>query len=105
MGRILDRRLDLALAGLGTGGPDDTLRAVLRRALRDPTLDIVYAKVGSGGWVSGLGEHMDQRVAGDGRAFTPIDRGGKAVAGLLHDRRLLRRPRRLQAAVDAASLA
>ena len=39
------------------------------------------------------------------RAFTPIDRDGKPVAGLVHDRRLLRRPRRLQAAVDAASLA
>ena len=105
MGWTSDRRLDLALAGLGTGGPDDTLRAALRRALRDPTLDIVYAKVGSGGWVSGLGEHIDQPVSDDGRAFTPIDRGGKAVAGLLHDRRLLRRPRRLRAAVDAASLA
>ena len=55
-----NRRLDLALAGLGTGGPDDTLRAALRRALADPTLDIVYAKLGSGGWLSGLGEHMDQ---------------------------------------------
>jgi signal transduction histidine kinase len=105
MGRILNRQLDLALAGLGTGGPDDTLRAVLRQALRDPTLDIVYAKVGSGGWITGLGEHVDQPIAGDGRTFTAIDRGGKSVAGLLHDRRLLRRPRRLQAAVDAASLA
>ena len=105
MRRKPNRRLDLALAGLGTGGPDDTLRAALRRALADPTLDIVYAKLGSGGWLSGLGEHMDQPSSGHGRTFTPIDRGGKSVAGLVHDPRLLRRPRRLQAAVDAASLA
>ncbi|MCA1693477.1 MAG: histidine kinase, partial [Actinobacteria bacterium] len=40
-----------------------------------------------------------------GRAFTPIDRGGKPVAALIHDPALLGDPQRLQAATEAASLA
>ena len=95
-----------SLAGLGAGGPDNTLRDALRRMLGDPDLEIVYTRVGSGGgWITGLGEPTTRPVERDRRAFTPIDRGGKPVAGLVHDPGLLRRPRRLQAAVDAASLA
>ncbi|TXL61412.1 histidine kinase [Aeromicrobium terrae] len=96
----------MSFAGLGAGGPDATVRDTLRRVLGDPDLEIVYTQVGSGsGWITGLGESTPRPDARAGRAFTPIDRGGKPVAGLLHDRRLLRRPRRLRAAVDAASLA
>jgi signal transduction histidine kinase len=104
--RTVDEQLAFSLAGLGAGGPDNTLRDALRRVLDDPDLDIVYTQVGSGGgWITGLGEQTARPVAGDRRAFTPIDRDGKPVAGLVHDRRLLRHPRRLQAAMDAASLA
>ncbi|MDQ6525253.1 histidine kinase [Nocardioides sp. LHD-245] len=106
LARAADERLALALAGLGTGGPDTTVRGVLRRVLADPDLEIVYTQVGSGGgWITGLGEQAARPVPAEGRAFTPIDRDGKPVAGLVHDRRLLRHPRRLQAALDAASLA
>ncbi|WP_332642909.1 ATP-binding protein [Aeromicrobium sp.] len=105
LARAADERLVHALAGLGTGGPDDTVRDALRRALADPDLEIVYTQVGRGGWISGLGEQT-ARPGPDGcRAFTPIDRGGKPIAGLAHDPRLLRHPKRLRAAVDAASLA
>ncbi len=104
--RTTDDSLAFSLAGLGAGGPDNTLRDALRRVLDDPDLDIVYTQVGSGGgWVTGLGEQTAGPVPADRRAFTPIERGGKPVAGLVHDAGLLRRPRRLQAAVDAASLA
>ena len=105
LSRAADERLTLALAGLGTGGPDDTVRDALRRALVDPDLEIVYTQVGSGGWITGLGEQTARPDPGSRRAFTPIDRGGKPVAGLVHDRGLLRHPRRLQAAIDVASLA
>ena len=106
LARTADERLALALAGLGTGGPDDTVRDALRRALADPELEIVYTQVGrGGGWITGLGEQTAGPDSHAGRAFTPIDRGGKPVAGLVHDRRLLRRPERLKAAVDVASLA
>lgn len=106
LARTADERLVLALAGLGTGGPDTTVRDALRRVLADPDLDIVYTQVGSGGgWITGLGEQTARPVPPMRRAFTPIERDGKPIAGLVHDRRLLRHPRRLQAALDAASLA
>ncbi len=105
LARTADDRLALALAGLGTGGPEDTVRDALRRALADPDLEIVYTQVGSGGWITGLGEQTARPDPGARRAFTAIDRGGKPVAGLVHDRGLLRHPRRLQAAIDVASLA
>ena len=105
LARTADERLVHALSGLGAGGPDDTVRDALRRALADPDLEIVYTQVGSGGWISGLGEQTARPDPDGRRAFTPIDRGGKPVAGLVHDRRLLRHPARLQAAIDAASLA
>jgi signal transduction histidine kinase len=104
--RSTDEQLAFSLAGLGAGGPDNTLRDALRRVLDDPDLDIVYTQVGSGGgWITGLGEQTARPVPAERRAFTPIERDGKPVAGLVHDRRLLRHPRRLQAAMDAASLA
>lgn len=106
LARTADERLVLALAGLGAGGPETTVRDALRRVLGDPNLEIVYTQVGSGGgWITGLGEETGRPAPASRRAFTPIDRDGKPVAGLVHDPGLLRHPRRLQAAVDAASLA
>jgi signal transduction histidine kinase len=105
LARTADERLALALASLGTGGPDDTVRDALRRALADPDLEIVYTQVGRGGWISGLGEGTARPGPNARRAFTPIDRDGKPIAGLVHHPRLLRHPKRLRAAVGAATLA
>jgi signal transduction histidine kinase len=88
---------------LTTGEPGDTVRDVLRRALGDPDLDIVYPRVGTGGWIDEFGDATTTAVAS--RAFTPIDRGGKPVAALIHDPALLDDPERMQAATRAASLA
>jgi signal transduction histidine kinase len=89
---------------LGTRSAGETVRDTLRRALGDPELDIVYSRVGTGGWIDELGEAA-ATTAIDGRAFTPIARGGKPVAGLIHDRALLDDPERLKAVTEAASLA
>ncbi len=105
LARQADERLGVALAALGTGGPGDTLRNALRRTLADPDLEIVYTRVGRGGWISELGEETATPGQVTARAFTPIDRGGKPVAGLVHDPVLLRHPQRLRAAIEAASLA
>ncbi|GAA3523057.1 hypothetical protein GCM10022234_19050 [Aeromicrobium panaciterrae] len=105
LARTADERLVHVIAGLGAGGPDETVRDGLRRALADPDLEIVYTQVGRGGWISGLGEQTSRPGLDGRRAFTPIDRDGKPIAGLVHDPRLLRHPKRLRAAVDAASLA
>jgi len=90
---------------IGSGGPGDTARNALRRALADPDLDIVYPRVGTGGWINEFGEGTVTTVAATGRAFTTIDRGGKPVAGLVHNPALLDDPERLRAATEAASLA
>ncbi len=89
---------------VGTDGVGETVRDALRRALTDPDLDIVYPRVGAGGWIDDVGVSTTM-TAGAGRAFTPIARGGKPVGALIHDPALLADPERLQAAIDAASLA
>lgn len=93
------------VADLETIGPGATLRSALRRALADPSLDIVYLRAGSGGWVNQAGESMSASVDVGTRTTTPIEREGKPIAALVHDASLLRRPERLRAAVAAASLA
>ena len=96
-----------AVIHLRLGGPGHTVRDALRSVLGDPTLDLVYPRVGTGGWIDGLGAPAAAPGpgAGDARAFTPILRDGRPCAGLLHDPSLLRDAGRLQDAVDAASLA
>lgn len=89
---------------LHIGGSGDTVRDMMRRALADPHLDIVYPRVGTGGWIDEFGG-VTTTTAVDGRAFTPIDRGGKPVAALIHDPALLDDPERMRAATEAASLA
>lgn len=86
---------------IGTQG--ETVRDVLRRLLVDPSLDIVYPRVGTGGWIDDLGAATEAAVAG--RALTMIDRGGKPVATLVHDPALLADPDRLRTVTEAASLA
>jgi signal transduction histidine kinase len=89
---------------VGAGGPGDTVRDVLRAALGDPRLELVYLRVGTGGWVDELGRATSTTVDGD-FAFTPIERDGSPVAGLIHDPALLRHPERLLEAARSASLA
>ena len=76
---------------------------MLRRLLGDPSLDIVYPRVGTGGWIDDLGELTEVAVAG--RALTTIDRGGKPVATLVHDPSLLGDRDRVRTVTEAASLA
>jgi signal transduction histidine kinase len=85
-------------------GAAETVRDALRRALADPELDIVYPRVGAGGWIDALGVAKTTTAVSQ-RALTSISRDGKPVAALIHDPALLDDPQRLQAATDAASLA
>jgi signal transduction histidine kinase len=82
----------------------EIVRDTLRRLLADPHLDLIYPRVGSGGWIDELGEGTTVMVD-DGRAFTPINRGGTPIAGLIHDPALLGDAERLRRATDAVSLA
>jgi signal transduction histidine kinase len=69
----------------------------------DPALEIVYPRTGSGPWIDGVRWRDSAPPADSGRVLTPIERDGKPIAALAHDPALS--PERLQAAVEAASLA
>ena len=103
--RVAQDRLVALVADLETVGPGATLRSALRRALGDPDLDVVYLRAGSGGWIDDVGQAMTTPVALGDRTLTPIERGGKPIAALVHDPVLLRNPERLHAAIGAAALA
>jgi hypothetical protein len=101
--RRTEKRFLALVADLQALGPGDTLRNALRRSLGDPHLDIAYVRAGSGGWIDEVGRQLTAPVATAGRAVTPVERGGKPIAALVHDPALLRTPELLRAAVAEAS--
>ena len=103
--RVAEDRLVALVADLDSAGPGRTLRNALRRTLSDPSLEIVYLRAGSGGWVTELGIPSAAPGSSTGRAATPVVRDGKPVAALVHDPVLLRNPERLRAAIGATALA
>ena len=81
------------------------LRDALTRALRDPSLELVY-------WLPEFGTHADvhgraaQLPTGvSERATTLIDRDGARVAALIHDPSLMDEPELLDAVTAAAGIA
>ena len=87
---VLDARL--ARSGVSDlvvqlrGNPDAAeLQAALARALRDPTLKLVYWLPEFGSYVDADGHEVALPEPGDGRAMTPIQHDGVRVAALLHD--------------------
>ena len=87
---VLDARL--ARSGVSDlvvqlrGNPDAAeLQAALARALRDPTLQLVYWLPEFGSYADADGREVALPEPGDGRAMTPIQHEGVRVAALLHD--------------------
>jgi signal transduction histidine kinase len=106
---LLDARLGRSAVGdliveLRTDpGPAD-LRDALARALRDPSLDLVY-------WLPDFRTYVDlygrpvELLEEDGRTATSIDRKGAHVAALVHDSALDEEPELLEAVGAAAGIA
>jgi signal transduction histidine kinase len=70
--------------------PPEQLRASLTRALRDPSLELLYARAGQDGWMTAAGRHGSLPGPGPGtgaqpRAFTLVERDGRPLAALVHD--------------------
>jgi signal transduction histidine kinase len=93
------------LVGLRSEPSPHELRDALARALRDPSLELVY-------WLPEYGAYadLDGRVAdlpgpGSARAVTGIDRDGARVAALVHDPSLRDDPQLLAAVGAAAGIA
>jgi signal transduction histidine kinase len=88
---------------LGAGSAAGGLRDALARALVDPALELAYPLAD--------GRHVDagggtvELVAADGRAVTPLERGGNRVAVLVHRADLLDDPGLVEEVGVAAGLA
>jgi signal transduction histidine kinase len=107
---LLHARLARAAVGAlvvelrGEPKPAD-LRDALARALRDPSLALVYWLPEFGTWADLDGGAVVLSDAEEGRSTTLIDRDGAHVAALLHDPSLDDEPELLEAVVAAAALA
>jgi signal transduction histidine kinase len=78
-------RRRLTVARLAVAAPPGGLRDVLVAAVADPDLQIAY-RVGEGSrYVSATGEPVEAAALPTGRAATPILRGGREVARVIHD--------------------
>jgi signal transduction histidine kinase len=107
---LLDARLARTSVGelfveLRTDPPPAELRDALARALRDPSLELVY-------WLPEFDSYADLDGRGvtlpseaSGRATTLIDLDGVRVAALIHDPLLLDEPELLDAVTAAAAIA
>ena len=103
---LLDARL--ARAGLGSmlvgmqATPAPDLRELLARALRDPSLTLVYWLPQFGSWADEAGHAVRPPEPGEGRGTSIIHRDGEPVAALLFDPSL-EDERELVEAVSAAA--
>jgi len=61
------------------------LRERLAAALGDPRLEVAYWLPGLGRYVDGDGRTVEPPASGNGRVSTPISRGGRTVALVVHD--------------------
>lgn len=91
------------LVSMGANPGPMQLQEAVSRALRDPSVSIVY-------WVDGLGEFADAQGARvellpqDGRSVTPVQREGETVAALVHDAALDDEPQLLAAVARAVGM-
>jgi signal transduction histidine kinase len=65
------------------------LQAALAAALNDPTLEVVYWLPDSQRFVDAAGKNAQHPAPANGRAVTPIMRGGEPVAAVVYDATLL----------------
>jgi len=90
---VLMRRQRAAVARLagelGEAPQPGRLSETLSAAFSDPTLDIAYWLPHADHFVDTSGAPVDPSAEADGRAVTPIVRGGSPVAVVMHDPALL----------------
>ena len=86
------------------GMPTD-LRPALARALRDPSVSLVYWLPQYGSWVDQEGEPVVMPAPDGRRAVTTIERDGEPVAALIHHAALSEEPELLDAVGAAAGMA
>ena len=105
-------RARLARSGLGAllvelhePAEPGALRDSLARALRDPALELAYWVPEYSSYVGLDGQPVDLPAEGSGRVGTFVERGGTAVAVLIHDASLQDEPELVGAVTSAAGIA
>jgi signal transduction histidine kinase len=98
-------RIGELIAELGQAPQPGELRDALARALRDPSLELVYWLPDSGRYVDASGRAVLAPPPDGDRAMTPVERDGQRVAGIVHDAALLEDPEHVRAVGAAAALA
>ena len=104
---LLDARLARTSVGdlvMDLRGEPADLQTPLARALRDPSLELVYWLPQFGSWADQDGKEVELPTDG-ARATTLIERDGKPVAALVHDPALRDEPELLDAVTAAAAIA
>ena len=89
--------------GATPAGPE--LQGALRRALRDPSLEVAYWLPDSGSYVDATGRPFVLPPEGARVATTTVEHGGQPVAALVHDPSLRDDPDLVRAVGAAAGLA
>ena len=95
---------DLIVALQRTRDPEQ-VRALLARALGDPSLELLYWLPGFECYVDARGKPVAMPGEGPGRAATPVEHDGERVAVLVHDAALNHEPELLEVVCAAADVA
>ncbi|HEY1275706.1 MAG TPA: histidine kinase [Thermoleophilaceae bacterium] len=93
------------IARLGEAPPRGEMREALSRALRDPSLELLYWIPDDRRYVDARGHAVDLPDPGTGRTVSPVEREGRPVAAIVHDASLLEDPELVRTAGAAAALA
>jgi len=77
---------------LGRHGAPGELEQRLRSVLRDPTLAVLHWSDAAGAYLDGGGKPVPLPAEGGGRVVTYLERGGRPMTALVHDRAVLDDP-------------
>jgi class 3 adenylate cyclase len=90
---------------LGQVGTPAELERRLRTALRDPSLSVLHWSESAGTYLDGAGRPTALPADGEGRAVTLLERQGRPMTALVHDRAVLDNPDLVKTVTAAARMA
>jgi class 3 adenylate cyclase len=90
---------------LGQVGTPAELERRLRAALRDPSLTVLNWSESAGTYLDGAGRRAALPAEGEGRGVTLLERQGRPMTALVHDRAVLDNPDLVKTVTAAARLA
>jgi class 3 adenylate cyclase len=102
MSEAVGGRLVIELGQVGT--PAEFERR-LRSALRDPTLSVLHWAESAGAYLDGAGQPASLPGDGADRAVTLLEREGRPMTALVHDRAVLAHPDLVKTVTAAAKMA